>query len=52
MGRLSLPDRDTIPASGDLVEDRLVRMGSESNKVMKRSRWIARSARYIAADDG
>jgi hypothetical protein len=26
MGRLSLPDRDPVPASGDLVEDRLVRM--------------------------
>jgi hypothetical protein len=26
MGRLSLPDRDTIPASGDIVENRLVLM--------------------------
>jgi hypothetical protein len=26
MGRLSLPDRNLVPASGDLVEDLLVRM--------------------------
>jgi hypothetical protein len=26
MGRRSLPDRDPVPASGDLVGDRFVRM--------------------------